>query len=57
MHRTTIEVLADGDRPHMRCTDQGVFLDGEETPEQREHGNKELLDKLAEALAPGALTV
>jgi uncharacterized protein YndB with AHSA1/START domain len=54
---TTVELLADGDRTHLRYTEQGVFLDGEDTPEQREHGTKELLDKLAEALAQGAATV
>jgi uncharacterized protein YndB with AHSA1/START domain len=54
---TTVELLADGDRTHLRFTEQGVFLDGEDTPEQREHGTKELLDKLAEALAQGAATV
>ena len=34
-----------------------MFLDGEDTPELREHGTKELLDKLGEALAQGAATV
>jgi uncharacterized protein YndB with AHSA1/START domain len=54
---TTVELLPDGDRTHLRYTEQGVFLDGQDTPEQREHGTKELLDKLAEALAHGAATV
>jgi uncharacterized protein YndB with AHSA1/START domain len=54
---TTVELLANGDRTHLRYTEQGVFLDGEDTPEQREHGTKEALDKLAEALAQGAATV
>jgi uncharacterized protein YndB with AHSA1/START domain len=54
---TTVELLADGDRTHLRYTEQGVFLDGEDTPEQREHGTKELLDKLADALSQGAATV
>ncbi|MBW5448978.1 polyketide cyclase [Cohnella sp. CFH 77786] len=31
-------------------TEQGVFLDGHDTPEQREHGTKALLDRLGEAL-------
>jgi uncharacterized protein YndB with AHSA1/START domain len=51
---TTVELLADGDRTHLRYTEQGVFLDGEDTPEQREHGTKELLDKLGKALTQGA---
>ncbi len=54
---TTVELLADGDRTHLRYTEQGVFLDGIDTPEQREHGTKELLDKLGDALAQGAATV
>jgi uncharacterized protein YndB with AHSA1/START domain len=51
---TTVEMLADGDGTHLRYTEQGVFLDGEDKPELREHGTKELLDKLGEALAQGA---
>ncbi|WP_123042814.1 SRPBCC family protein [Cohnella candidum] len=31
-------------------TEQGVFLDGHDTPEQREHGTKALLDRLGDAL-------
>jgi uncharacterized protein YndB with AHSA1/START domain len=54
---TTVELLADGDRTRLRFTEQGAFLDGEDTPEQREHGTRELLEKLAEALAQGAATV
>jgi len=54
---TTVELLADGDRTHLRYTEQGVFLDGEDRPELREHGTKELLDKLGEALGQGAATV
>ncbi len=51
---STVELLADGAGTHLRYTEQGVFLDGEDTPEAREHGTKELLDKLAEALAQEA---
>ena len=54
---TTVELLADGDGTHLRYTEQGVFLDGEDTPEAREHGTRELLDKLADALVQGAATV
>ena len=54
---TTVELLADGDGTHLRYTEQGVFLDGEDKPELREHGTEELLDKLGEALAQGAATV
>jgi uncharacterized protein YndB with AHSA1/START domain len=54
---TTVELLADGTGTHLRYTEQGVFLDGEDKPELREHGTRELLDKLGEALAQGAATV
>jgi uncharacterized protein YndB with AHSA1/START domain len=54
---TTVELLADGDGTHLRYTEQGVYLDGEDKPELREHGTKEILDKLGEALAQGAATV
>jgi uncharacterized protein YndB with AHSA1/START domain len=50
---TTVELLAEGTGTHVRYTEQGVFLDGEDTPELREHGTKEFLDKLGEALAQG----
>ncbi|HEV3284805.1 MAG TPA: SRPBCC family protein [Solirubrobacteraceae bacterium] len=54
---TTVELVSDGDGTHLRYTEQGVYLDGEDTPELREHGTKELLDKLGQALAQGAATV
>ena len=54
---TTVELSSDGEGTHLRYTEQGVFLDGEDKPELREHGTKELLDKLGEALAQGAATV
>ena len=52
---TTVELLAAGTGTRLRYTEQGVFLDGEDKPELREHGTKELLDKLGEALAQGAV--
>jgi uncharacterized protein YndB with AHSA1/START domain len=54
---TTVELVSDGDGTHLRYTEQGVYLDGEDKPELREHGTKELLDKLGQALAQGAATV
>jgi uncharacterized protein YndB with AHSA1/START domain len=47
----TVEMLAAGDGTRLRYTEQGVFLDGADTPQAREHGTKELLDKLGVALA------
>jgi len=54
---TTVELLAEGDQTHLRYTEQGVFLDGEDKPELREHGTKELLDKLGKTLAQGPARV
>ncbi len=54
---TTVELVAVGAGTHLRYTEQGVFLDGEDKPELREHGTKELLDKLGQALAQGVATV
>ena len=52
---TTVELLpAAGEKTSLRYTEQGVFLDGEDTPELREQGTKELLDKLGAALEHGA---
>ena len=52
---TTVELLpAVGDKTRLRYTEQGVFLDGEDTPEAREQGTKGILDKLGEALKHGA---
>jgi uncharacterized protein YndB with AHSA1/START domain len=52
---TTVELLPEGAGTHLRYTEQGVFLDGEDEPEAREHGTAEILDKLGQALAQGAL--
>jgi uncharacterized protein YndB with AHSA1/START domain len=50
---STVELQAEGERTQLRYTEQGVFLDGTDTPEAREHGTAEVLDKLGEALAAG----
>ena len=51
---TTVELLPAGAGTRLRYTEQGVFLDGEDKPDLREQGTKELLDKLGAALAHGA---
>jgi uncharacterized protein YndB with AHSA1/START domain len=51
---TTVELLVSGSGTRLRYTEQGVFLDGEDTPEAREQGTKEMLDKLGQALKQGA---
>jgi len=50
---STVEIVGQGQGQgtHLRYTEQGVFLDGIDTPQEREHGTAELLDKLGEALA------
>lgn len=52
----TIELAPLDGGTRLTFTEQGVFLDGADTPAEREHGTGELLNSLAAALgeAPGA---
>ena len=66
---STTEMLADGTRisltiatvefhdedgaTRLVLTEQGAYLDGHETPAQRQHGTGELLDSLGASLAAG----
>jgi uncharacterized protein YndB with AHSA1/START domain len=43
----TVELEAAGSGTKLTMTEQGVFLDGLDTPADREHGTRELLDTLA----------
>jgi uncharacterized protein YndB with AHSA1/START domain len=43
----TVELAAAGGGTKLTMTEQGVFLDGLDTPAAREHGTGELLDTLA----------
>ncbi len=43
----TVEFQAAGAGTKLTMTEQGVFLDGLDTPAEREHGTGELLDTLA----------
>jgi hypothetical protein len=52
---TTVELIAAGAGTRLRYTEQGVFLDGEDKPELREQGTREILEKLGQALAHGAV--
>ena len=52
---TTVELVPAGAGTQLRYTEQGVFLDGEDKPELREQGTREMLDKLGQALAHGAV--
>ncbi len=42
----TVEFEAAGDGTRLTYTEQGVFLDGGDTSDIREHGTRELLDQL-----------
>ena len=52
---TSVELAPAGGKTRLRYTEHGVYLDGEDTPELRERGTIELLDKLGQALAAGAV--
>jgi uncharacterized protein YndB with AHSA1/START domain len=47
----TVEIEPEGSGTRLTFTEQGAFLDGHDTPAQREHGTRSLLDKLEAALA------
>jgi len=47
----TVELAAAGDGTRLTYTDHGAYLDGLDTPEEREHGTNELLDALGRVLA------
>jgi len=46
----TVEVEPAGAGTRLILTEQGVFLDGADTPAEREHGTREMLEKLDGAL-------
>ena len=50
----TIELEPAGEGTRLQLTEQGVFLDGHDTPAEREHGTGELMDALGAALATTA---
>ncbi|CAH1227935.1 hypothetical protein PAECIP111891_06209 [Paenibacillus allorhizoplanae] len=47
---TTVEFKPEGTGTKLIFTEQGVFLDGHDTPEQREHGTTIMLDNLGKQL-------
>jgi uncharacterized protein YndB with AHSA1/START domain len=53
---TTVEFKAAGTGTQLTFTELGVFLDGADTPQMREHGTNELLDSLGAALSGTAAT-
>ena len=46
----TVEIEPTDGGSRLRYTEQGVFLDGLDTPQAREQGTRELLDALASVL-------
>jgi uncharacterized protein YndB with AHSA1/START domain len=48
---TTVELKPAGAGTQLTFTEQGVFLDGGDTPQIREHGTRELSDSLGAALS------
>ena len=50
---TTVEFKPEAEGTRLIFTEQGVFLDGHDTPAQREHGTGEMLDKLGAQLEIG----
>jgi uncharacterized protein YndB with AHSA1/START domain len=50
----TVELTPAGSGTHLVLTEQGVFLDGLDKNEYREHGTNELLDKLGAVLGAAA---
>jgi uncharacterized protein YndB with AHSA1/START domain len=47
----TVEIEPAGEGARLLYTEQAVYLDGGDTPAIREHGTREMLEKLAVALA------
>lgn len=46
----TVEIVPDGAGTRLTVTEQGVYLDGLDTPAAREHGTSVLMDKLGAQL-------
>lgn len=53
---TTVEFKQVESGTRLIFTEQGVFLDGHDSPEAREHGTKIMLDKLGEVLKHESMT-
>jgi uncharacterized protein YndB with AHSA1/START domain len=47
---STVQLSPEGERTRLTYTEQGAFLDGLDTPEQREQGSGALFDALGEEL-------
>ena len=54
--RLAIVPAGDGDGTRLVYTEQAAYLDGADTPEQRQAGTEQLLDALGESLKASAGT-
>jgi len=50
----TVELAPEGKGTRLKLTEQDAFLDGHDLPSAREHGTRELLEKLGTTLAEPA---
>jgi uncharacterized protein YndB with AHSA1/START domain len=50
----TVEIEAHGEGSRLTLTEHGVYLDGHDTPEQREHGTNEMIGALGDYLVKSA---
>jgi uncharacterized protein YndB with AHSA1/START domain len=50
----TVEIEAHGEGTRMTLTEYGVYLDGHDTPEQREHGTNAMIGALGDYLLENA---
>jgi uncharacterized protein YndB with AHSA1/START domain len=49
----TVELEPHGEGTRMTLTEYGVYLDGHDTPQQREHGTAEMMDALGKFVESG----
>lgn len=52
----TVELVADGDGTRLVYTEKGAYLDGHDTPDQRQAGTEQIFDALGAALSAPAGT-
>jgi uncharacterized protein YndB with AHSA1/START domain len=53
---STIELVAEGESTRLTYTETGAFLDGADTPDQRQAGTEQILDSLGDSLKATAGT-
>jgi uncharacterized protein YndB with AHSA1/START domain len=50
----TVEIAAAGEGTRLTLTEHGVYLDGHDTPAQREHGTNAMIDRLGAFIVSGS---